>query len=195
VSVETAPSTTGSGGGGALASGERGDVQLGHLAQIGEIHLVDRVAILDAVLGAQILVLPIVILDRDGDPDRREAEVEELGMVAAAAEAVVAPDLADVEAEAEIVGEPSSQREMLRDGRVILAAEAALAGGEILMALPARPFREDPDMGVVADSVGAAAVADDVVVEVGDDLPALRLGIIGEDLAAEQPCSSPIKRA
>jgi hypothetical protein len=31
--------------------------------------------------------------------------------------------------------------------------------------------------------VGAAAISDDVVVEVGDHLPALRLGIIREDLA------------
>ena len=67
--------------------------------------MVDRVAIDDSILGPEILVLPIVILDRDGEADRREAGVEELAMVAAAAEAVVAPDRADVEAEAEIVGE------------------------------------------------------------------------------------------
>jgi hypothetical protein len=48
-------------------------------------------------------------------------------MIAAAAEAVVAPDLADVEAEAEIVGKSRSQRDRLRDGRVVLAAKAALA--------------------------------------------------------------------
>ncbi len=56
--------------------------------------------------------------------------------------------------------------------------------GKLLVPLPARAFREDAHMLVVADAVGAAAAADDVVVEIRLDLPALRLGIIGERLAA-----------
>src|SRR3546814_12671656 len=67
------------------------------------------------------------------------------------------------------------------------AAPAALRGDQLLDPDAAHAFREDADMVVVAIAVGAAAVADDVVVEHRLDLPALRLGIIGEDLAAEQP--------
>src|SRR5688572_28934859 len=35
---------------------------------------------------------------------------------------------------------------------------------QLLAALPAQPFGKDPDMGIVADIVRAAAVADNVVV-------------------------------
>ena len=59
--------------------------------------MVDGVAVTDALLGPQILVLPIVILDRDADPRRRIAELEERDVVTAAAEAIGAPDLPDVE--------------------------------------------------------------------------------------------------
>jgi hypothetical protein len=45
-------------------------------------------------------VLVVVILDRDREADGGVAGVQQLGVVAAAAEAVVAPDLANVEAEA-----------------------------------------------------------------------------------------------
>ena len=62
----TAPSTFGSGGGGALAMAASAAMfSFVDLGQIGEIHMVDRVAVFDALLGPQILVLPIVILDRD----------------------------------------------------------------------------------------------------------------------------------
>ena len=43
--------------------------------------MVDRVAIDGAVLGPEILVLPVVILDRDCEAHRREARVQELRMV------------------------------------------------------------------------------------------------------------------
>ena len=106
----------------------------------------------------QILVLPVVILDRDREADRREAELQELDMVAAAAEPVVAPDLADVEAEREIVGEAVDEAREVARRRVVLAAEAALLGGQILVApASARPSEKHPDMGVVADPVRAAA--------------------------------------
>jgi hypothetical protein len=45
-------------------------------------------------------VLPIVILDGNGEADGGIAGVQQLGMVAAAAEAVVTPDLPDIEVEA-----------------------------------------------------------------------------------------------
>ena len=60
--------------------------------------MVDRVAVDDSVLGSQILVLPIVILDRDREADRRIAQLLERDVIAPAAEPVGAPDLANVEA-------------------------------------------------------------------------------------------------
>src|SRR3546814_2734352 len=54
----------------AREGGEGGDVQLRHLGEIGEIHLVDRVAIFDAIVGPQILGLVFIILARDGEPNR-----------------------------------------------------------------------------------------------------------------------------
>jgi hypothetical protein len=116
------------------------------LRQVREVHLVDRVAILDAVLDAQILVLVVVILDRDREADGGVAGVQQLGVVAAAAEAVVAPDLADVEAEADPGRQLGEEAGEVARGRVVLAAEAALAGGEVLPPLPARAFGEDADV-------------------------------------------------
>ena len=43
---------------------------------------------------------------------------------------------------------------------------------------------EHADMGVVAHPRHALGVADDVVVEVGLDLPAMRRGVVGEHMAA-----------
>src|SRR4029453_16471593 len=67
---------------------------------------------------------------------------------------------------------------------VVLAAETMRCSREFRLPLRARSFREHAGMGGVADTVRAAAVADDVVVEHGNDVPALRLCIIGEHLAA-----------
>ena len=144
--------------------------------------MVDRVAVADAVLGPQILVLPVVILDRDGDPRRGIAELEERDVVAAAAETVGAPDLPDVEPDLQPVGEAVEEARDVARRRVILAAEAVRRAGKFHFALRARPFREHARMGGIAHAVGPAAVADDVVVEDGDDVPALRLGVIGSVL-------------
>src|SRR6185436_8194244 len=94
-------------------------------------HMVDRVAIDLAVLGPEILVLPVVILDRDREADGGEAELLEGDMVAAAAEAVGAPDLADVEAEREALGEAVDEARQVARGRIVLAAEAALLGDQL----------------------------------------------------------------
>src|SRR3546814_5418554 len=108
-------------------------------------------------------------------------------MVAAPPEAVGAPYLPDVEPEGELVGQFLDEARDVARRRIVEAAPAALRGDQLLSPVAAHAFREDADMVVVAIAVGAAAVADDVVVEHRLDLPALRLGIIGEDLAAEQP--------
>ena len=67
---------------------QRGDVQRRHLAQIGKVHPLDGVAIFDAAFGPQILVLPIVILDRDRHAHRREAHVVEGPVMPATAESL-----------------------------------------------------------------------------------------------------------
>ena len=108
-------------------------------------------------------------------------------MVAAAAEAVGAPDLHDVEADVEPVGQAVEEARDVARRRVILTAEAVGRRRQLRLPLRARAFRQNADMLVVAETVGRAAVADDVVVEDGDDVPALRLGEIGEDLAAQEP--------
>ena len=47
-------------------------------------------------------------------------------------------------------------------------------------------FREDADAGGVAHARLAFGIADDVVVQIGLDPPALGLGVVGQDLAAQQ---------
>src|SRR4051812_8666664 len=124
--------------------------------------MVDGVAVVDSVLDPHVLVLPVVILNGDGEPNRGKAKVEELGVVPAAAETVIAPHLADVEANVEPVSELVEIARDVARRRVILAAEAALLSGERVMRLPARPFGENPNVGGIAQPVRPAAVADDV---------------------------------
>src|SRR5436190_20181037 len=126
--------------------------------------MVDGVAVDLAVFGSEVLVLPVVILDRDREADRGEAVVQKFRMVAAAAEAVVAPDLHDVETDVQPVGEAVEEARDVAAGRVILAAEAALLRGQIFVPLPAWPFGKDADDLVVTQAIGAACIADDVVV-------------------------------
>ena len=106
-------------------------------------------------------------------------------MVAAAAEAVVAPDLADVEADlrAGRRGCRGSAR-CCAPGESFSPPRLRMSRRQLVMPLPARPFGKDAHMRVVAHAVRAAAVADDVVVQIGDDVPALRLGVGRDHLAA-----------
>src|SRR4051812_11013894 len=146
--------------------------------------MVDGVAVADAVFGSQVLVLPIVILDRDIQPRSRVAELEERNVVAAATEAVSAPDLPQVEANDEPVREAVEKARDVARGCVILAAEAVGRRGEFALALRTWPFRQDTCVGRIAQAVRRTAVTDDVVVDVGYDIPSLRLGVISEDLGA-----------
>ena len=109
-------------------------------------------------------------------------------MVPAPPEPVVAPDLHDVEADGgQSLRQAVEEARQVARGRVVFATQAPLLRGQLLATLPTWPFGKDTDHLVVAYAVRPAAVADDVVVEVGNDVPALRLGIVGQDLAAEQP--------
>ena len=110
-------------------------------------------------------------------------------MVAAAAEAVVAPDLHDVEADARARARRGCRGSArccatARHSRRRGCGSARASSSCPCQRGPSEKTRTCLSLHTPSD---AAAVADDVVVEVGDDVPALRLGIIGEDLAAEQP--------
>src|SRR5690349_7468545 len=59
--------------------------------------------------------------------------------------------------------------------------------GKVALSLRARAFGEDAGMGGIAQAVRRAAVTDDVVVEHGDDVPALRLRVVREHLAPHEP--------
>jgi hypothetical protein len=89
-------------------------------------------------------VLVVVVLDRDREAHRGIAGVQKLGVVAAAPEAVVAPDLATLEPDADASASGRGSARVARR-RVVLAAEAADLAGERLAPLPARPFGEDAD--------------------------------------------------
>ena len=110
--------------------GERGDVQFCHPGEIGEVHLVDGVAIFDALFGAQVLVLPVIILDRDADPRGGISKLQERNMVAAAPETVGAPDLPDVEADRRnAIRQAIEEPRNVTRRRVILPAQAVRPSG------------------------------------------------------------------
>ena len=108
-------------------------------------------------------------------------------MVAAAAEAVGAPDLPDVEPDPQPVGEAVEDSARCcatgcRSRRRGCASRPRARPAPASAGLPtARGMRG------IAHAVGRAMIADDVVVEDGDDVPALRLGVVGEHLAAVEP--------
>ncbi len=99
-------------------------------------------------------MLPVVILDGDADPRRGIAELEERDMVAAAAEAVGAPDLPHVEPDLQPVGEAVEEARDVARRAVVLAAEAVGLRGQPLLTLGARTFRQHPRMGGIAHAIG-----------------------------------------
>ena len=109
-------------------------------------------------------------------------------MVAAAAEAVVAPDLADVEAEAEIVGERVEEARQVARRRVVLAAQAAHRRA----ARSSPPCQRGPSEKTRTWASSQTPSEPQLLpmmslLRLAIDLPALRPGIIGEDPAADQP--------
>src|SRR6185369_17957263 len=106
-----------------------------------------------------ILVLPVVILDRDGEPRRRITELEERNMVAAAAEAVGRPYLPHVEPDVEPVGEAFEIARNIARRAVILPAETVGLRGQRILPLRSRAFGQHPRMGGIAHAVIPAAAA------------------------------------
>src|SRR4051794_2797805 len=118
--------------------------------------MVDGVAVALAVLGTQVLVLPVVILDRDRKPRCGIAYFQERNMVAAPAEAVGAPDLAHVESDLEPVGEAVEIARDIARRRVIFAAEAVRLRGQLRLPLRARTFGKHARVRRIANAVRRA---------------------------------------
>ncbi|CAM5415112.1 hypothetical protein RLIN73S_02445 [Rhodanobacter lindaniclasticus] len=127
-----------------------------------------------------------VVLVRLGDPHRRVAGLQERHLVAAAAEAVGAVDHAHIEVGQVLVGEAVDGARQVARGRVHLAAVVAAIVGLRRGLVGLGAFGEHPHRGVADHAVLAVAVADDVIVELGLDLPAMRHRVVGQHLAAVQ---------
>ena len=102
--------------------------------------MVDRVAVSLALLGPQILMLPVVIFDRDADARGGISKLQERDVVPASAEAVRAPDLSDIEPDLQPVGEAVEIARYVARRAVILAAEAVDRLGQVGLTLRPRPL-------------------------------------------------------
>ena len=111
---------------------------------------------------------------------------QHLDLIAAAAVAVGAVDHLDVEIGQIAVGQAVHEPGQVAGRGINLAAVVApaLFLGLGLDGLGA--FGEDADPGRVAHARLAFGTADDVIVQIGLDAPALGLGVVGQDLAAQQ---------
>ena len=131
-------------------------------------------------------MLAVIVLCGLSDPHGRIAGLEQRHLVAAPAIAVGAIDHDHVEIVQIAIGQPVEIARQIARGAVDLAAIVAAAIGLLRRLDGLGTLRENPHLGVVHHPALAAAVADDVVVEIGLDLPALGPGVIGQDLAAQQ---------
>ena len=99
VEGRTAPSisTLAGRGGGRRHAGEGDYVERRQFAGVVKVHMLQRVAIFDAVLGAQILVLLVIVFMSFHDSNTRKAYLVERAMMSAAAEPIKAIDHHGVE--------------------------------------------------------------------------------------------------
>ncbi len=147
VSAERAPCTrTSDGGRGAearlaIVTG----VEAGHIGEIDEIDAVDRVAEGDAVLGADVLVLAVLVLGAFGDAHGGEAGPQHRRLVAAAAKAVHAVDHADIEVCQMLVGDGVHVAGEVARGTVDLTAAERPAVAICWRLSGADAFGEDAD--------------------------------------------------
>ena len=139
-------------------------VGAGDVAQKGEIHELDEVAVFAAILDAGCLVLVIVVLQRLRKPHRRQIRFDEGAVVAAAPQAIQSEDEADRVHTGDLF---DRAREVPRRG---VHAVRSPAGEE------ARPAR----------AAGRRVGAHDVVVQESADGVALLLQELEQALAAEQ---------
>ena len=166
--------------------GERGGVDAGDPGRIGEVDRVGHVAVGDAVLRPQILMLAVVVLVRFGQPHRRVAEIVEGAVVAAAAEPVEPVDQLRPHRRLHQRGDPMDVSGQLPGVAVHFAAHHPARAGLGLRFRRRHRLREDPERHVVDVAADAGGVADDVVVEHALDRPPVLLRVLRQLVPAEQ---------
>jgi len=128
--------------------------------------MVRRVAVLDPVLLADVLVLPSKVLGRLGEPDRRIAVLEKGKMVAPAEIAVGPVDHADLERRDILAGDVPDRTGELAGRRVVLAARPQHREQAVIRLRRRRhSLCEEADRPPVYPAAFGAAASDDVVVE------------------------------
>ena len=127
-----------------------------------------------------------VVLVRFGHAHRGKARLEQRDLIAATAVAVGAINHLDPQVRQIPLGKRRHGARDVARRRIELAAVVAPPVCLCRRLQRLRAFGEHAHRRVVTDAVAAVAVADDVVVEVGLDLPAFRSRVLGEDLAAVQ---------
>src|SRR5690349_1512455 len=105
-------------------------------------------------------MLPVVILQGHGEPDRRKPGLKHFDMIAAAAEAVPAPDLTDIESRPGPAGEPSNEPGYVARRRIIFAAQPSLLVDQCGRRIRADALRKNTHMAALTAAVGTAAVPD-----------------------------------
>ena len=162
------------------------DIERRQLGRIVEINPLDRIAINPAILGAQILVLAVIMLIGFHDAHAGNANGIEGAVMAAAAKAVEAVDHHDIEIGDVLIGGAVNHARQIARRAVDLAA-GKTSGPRLFRRFDiARAFGEDAGGGIIGDAVDAGDIADHVVIEHGLDAPAFGERMGGEDLAAKQ---------
>ena len=167
--------------------GQGGGVHAGDLPDIVEVHALDHVSVLDAVLDPDVLVLPIVVLVGLHDADAGEAHVVEGTVMPSPPEAIEAVDHDRVEVGDVEIGDLVHVAGDLAGRPVHLASEGPpalvirqLVGGRVGLG-------EDPEGGVLDDPVDPLHISDHVVVQDGCDVPLLLDSHLCHVSAPDQP--------
>ena len=166
--------------------GQRDRVQPGELGGVFEIHVLDHVAVGDAVFDANVLMLVVVVFVGLHYSHRGETRFVEAPVIAAAAKAVNPVDHHGVE-----IGDVAVRHFVDVAGDVARRRIDLAALQTALVRFPfgfqiARAFGKNPGGGVVDDAIDAGNIADHVVVEHGVEIPAAVDGVLRENPGAVQ---------
>ena len=173
--------------------GHRHRVEARDLRQVCEIDAGDHVAIGDAIFVAQVLVLACVILGCLRHAHSRKPGFHHRHLVSAATEAIPAINKRHVKASHVLIGDDIHVARKIARRRINLAANRPASSGNRLFLVRANAFGEDADT-VVHRGCKTVRVADDIVVQNCEHVPALRLGVGCQDTAAMQPLLFPAQR-
>ena len=162
------------------------NVQRSELGRIVKINPVNRIAIDAPILGAQILMLAVIMLIGFHDPHARNADSVKRAMVSAASEPVEPVDHHHIE-----IGN------VLVSHAVDIAGEITRRAIDLAAGKPARTrffgsfdiagaFGEDARRSVIDHAINAGNIADHVIIDDAFDIPAYVQGMFGNDLPAKQ---------